>query len=269
MDRYLSRHLYLRKCIFAKRLYVSTFRNTVTALHLLKPNFFRWCSVFTANPNQQSNTIGLATRAFQTKSSKSNVGPIVGGVIGGVVFIALVALGSFFFIRHRRRQNEVPPSAAFANSGDLTGGGSSEKHHSLLGFMSKDRNADNLAAEPWTPPPAAASAEGGQQNGGNVVVQAWSPNVPAEQAFLSPTGAAFPAATGAASTSPGPTSTSFSGHTPPPPSTSPAYTAHSGAAQPMTPPPRSPGMAYDQPVNGSSYSPIPNPTGQAMWVERR
>ncbi|KAG8956217.1 hypothetical protein FRC04_004293 [Tulasnella sp. 424] len=225
--------------------------------------------VFTANPNQQSNTIGLATRAFQTKSSKSNVGAIVGGVIGGIVFIALVALASFFFIRHRRRQNEIPPSAAFATSGDLSGGGSSEKHHSLLGFMSKDRNADNLAAEPWTPPPAAASAEGGHHTGGNVVVQPWSPNVPAEQAFLSPTGAAFPAAAGAAATSPGPTNTNFSGHTPPPPSTSPAYTAHSGAAQPMTPPPRSPGMAYDQPVNGSSYSPVPNPTGQAMWVERR
>ncbi|KIO25321.1 hypothetical protein M407DRAFT_25332 [Tulasnella calospora MUT 4182] len=226
--------------------------------------------VLTANNNPQSNTIGFATRAFQTKSSKSNTGAIVGGVIGGLAFIAIVAAGSFFYIRRRRQQNEIPPSAAFATSGDLSGGTSSEKHHSLLGFMSKDRNADNLAAEPWTPPPgtaAAGSTEGGH-DAGNVVVQPWTPNAPGEQAFLSPMGAGFPAGTTASTTSPGPPTTSFAGHTPPPPSASPAYTATSGA-QPMTPPPRSPGMAYDQPVNGSSYSPVPNPTGQAMWVERR
>ncbi|KAG8987093.1 hypothetical protein FRB90_003601 [Tulasnella sp. 427] len=256
-------------CVGNIKGWTDTSRNT----YILGSAFLRSAYViFTANPNQQSNTIGLATRAFKTKSSKSNVGAIVGGVIGGLVFIALVAVGSCLFIRHRRRQHEVPPSAAFATSGEVSGAtGSSEKHQSLLGFMSKDRNADNLAAEPWTPPPnsagavgagAGAAAAGGANSEGNVVVQPWQPNAPGEQAFLSPTGAAFPAG----STSPGPTNTNFSGHTPPPPSTSPAYTATShgaSAAQPMTP-----GVGYDHPSNGHGYSPVPNPTGQAMWVER-
>ncbi|KAG8935401.1 hypothetical protein FRC01_000007 [Tulasnella sp. 417] len=219
--------------------------------------------VLTANGNPQSNTIGLAARAFAAKQGKSNTGAIVGGVIGGLAFIAIVAAASFFYIRHRRRQNEIPPSAEFAVSGDLNGGGSSEKHHSLLGFMSKDRNADNLAAEPWTPPPGTAppgSTEGGH-DAGNIVVQPWTPNAPGEQAFLSPMGAAFPATTAPASTSPGPTATSFAGHTPPPPSSPGHLTA---GAQPMTPPPGSPGVVYGQPLNGSSYSPVPNPTGQAI-----
>jgi len=47
----------------------------------------------------------------QLSSNNLNIGAIVGGVIGGVLFVALVVLAFWFF--RRRRRLRVAPSAEF------------------------------------------------------------------------------------------------------------------------------------------------------------
>ncbi|KAG8900246.1 hypothetical protein FRB99_006177 [Tulasnella sp. 403] len=206
--------------------------------------------IFTANPNGQSNTIGFANRLFQSKKSTNTTGPIVGGVVGGIAFIALVGVLAWLYIR-RRRMNTVPPSATFTSSGGFaTQDESEKKHRSFLGFGSKDKNEGNLVAEPWAPPKGDSSAESGD----HVVVQPWQPTAVAEQAFLSPTGTSNFSTSQHHSTG--------TALTPPPPTATPGT---------HTSPPGSPGYNnYDRPLSGQSgYSALPNPQGQAMWVERR
>jgi len=199
---------------------------------------------------------------FAAKSSKSEAGPIAGGVVGGLAFIALLAVGVFFFIRHRRR-DATPPSATFTSEGNLV---STEKSRSFFGFSgSKDKNDDHLAAEPWVGGGSSENGTVGGPAGQNVTVQPWLPNAPAEQAFLSPSGTATTFNGSAAggmmpsAGSPGPHAQygSQQGMTPPPPSTTPGSVGYDG---------------YDRSSTGGAYSQVPNTANplqpQAMWVER-
>ena len=61
-----------------------------------------------------SSTSGTAAKSTQTKSSspegegekkKSLVGPIVGGVLGGIVLIAAIGTGVWLFLRQKKRRN--------------------------------------------------------------------------------------------------------------------------------------------------------------------
>lgn len=157
--------------------------------------------------------------------------------MGGVVFLALVALGVWLFLRHKRR-NETPPSASYA-------GETNEKSHSFFGFGStKDKNEDHLVAEPWV---GGSTTAGTHSAENGVSVQPWTPAAPGDQAFLSPAG----------------TATTFNGSTPSP---APQH------QYPMSPgSPGFTGTTYDRPSMGSGgYSPVPagGHAPQAMWVER-
>ena len=56
------------------------------------------------------NSIGLAFRS--TPKSNTNIGAIVGGVVGGLAFLGLIGLGVFFYIRKRRRSQRAPSAIA-------------------------------------------------------------------------------------------------------------------------------------------------------------
>jgi hypothetical protein len=183
----------------------------------------------------------MAPRLFETPSKKSDVGAIVGGVIGGVAFLGLIALGAILFLRRRKAKNSPPPSSEFAEA-KLAPASST---FSTFFSKKKDQNTiENLVAQPYNPQDGST---------GDVRVNSWSPNAPAEQAFLSPTGSAFPA-NGSANAN----SQSFA--------KAGQYASH---PQPHSPPPTSssPGFSYERPVS-SQYGAVPNPSGQAMWVER-
>jgi len=61
-----------------------------------------------AGPQATGNS-GSPDKSESHKST--NVGAIAGGVVGGVIFLALVGLGAFYFLRWRK--DRVPPSAQF------------------------------------------------------------------------------------------------------------------------------------------------------------
>lgn len=58
-------------------------------------------SLVAPNPNPTETASGNA-KAAVTHSKGINKGPIIGGVIGGVVLIALIAFGIWFFLRRRK-----------------------------------------------------------------------------------------------------------------------------------------------------------------------
>ncbi|KAJ6597078.1 hypothetical protein DFH09DRAFT_110975 [Mycena vulgaris] len=76
----------------------------------------------TANPNPTgtnlpSNTSGVSSH------KKSNAGPIAGGVVGGVVFLALVCMTAFWFIRRRRGagpSNLAQTPMGYHDTGEIT-----------------------------------------------------------------------------------------------------------------------------------------------------
>lgn len=49
-----------------------------------------------------TDTAGASSKSADGGSKKVNPGPIAGGVIGGVILIALIAVGVWFFLRRRR-----------------------------------------------------------------------------------------------------------------------------------------------------------------------
>ena len=58
-----------------------------------------------------TDTNGASSKSAENGGGKKvNVGPIVGGVIGGVILVALIAFGIWFFLR-RRRSNEMDDMA--------------------------------------------------------------------------------------------------------------------------------------------------------------
>ncbi|KAG8962727.1 hypothetical protein FRC00_008887 [Tulasnella sp. 408] len=69
--------------------------------------------VFTAGRDTTQNTVGIAARANGAKENKKTK-IIIGSVIGGVGFIALVRFGIFWLAHFKRR---TAPSAQFAFSG--------------------------------------------------------------------------------------------------------------------------------------------------------
>ncbi|KAK3387146.1 hypothetical protein B0H63DRAFT_150810 [Podospora didyma] len=65
----------------------------------------------TGSGNTASQTSGEDDQPSSSGSSGSStpIGPIVGGVVGGIVVIALVALGIFFCLRKKKAQQPAPP----------------------------------------------------------------------------------------------------------------------------------------------------------------
>ncbi len=66
-------------------------------------------SSFTPDPN--SPLTSSTTLPADGKNARSNVGPIVGGVIGGVGGVAILGAAFLLFLRHRRDSNKIAPSA--------------------------------------------------------------------------------------------------------------------------------------------------------------
>ncbi|KAG8962726.1 hypothetical protein FRC00_008886 [Tulasnella sp. 408] len=209
--------------------------------------------VFTAGRDTTQNTVGIATRANGAKENK-NTKIIIGSVIGGVGFIALLGFGTFWLARHFKRG--AAPSAEFAFNGvDQTTMGSRtmtalsldrEKSpgpagSSFFGSMlshGKAESTQNYIAEPWVPPPTSSPVPNG--DGQEIMVQPWTPKEAGEQAFLSPTGTDV-------SLPYQPQSQSAAPH---------------GAGAPMSP--------HAQSISGQSYTSAPTPPiqrqRQGSWV---
>ncbi|KIO18622.1 hypothetical protein M407DRAFT_31732 [Tulasnella calospora MUT 4182] len=166
--------------------------------------------VFTATTDPSTNSIGLANRPLIDGRGKDSAtkNVVIGGVVGGLVFLICVGLAVFFVARHWKTRRRSPPSAIFASAvsgGSIddeyaSGGGGGEKRHSVrntasflgLGSPTSKSSGHNYVAEPWMPPASSAShglGSGGSERG--VVVAPWTPQAPSEQAFLSPTGNAL------------------------------------------------------------------------------
>ncbi|KAJ6502359.1 hypothetical protein C8R45DRAFT_617222 [Mycena sanguinolenta] len=93
-----------------------TFNSTLAQLNLNAPE---------STANSQPTSATLPPGPSNTSSpKKSKAGPIAGGVVGGVVFICLVCIAAFWFIR--RRHKGVPPSElvptpmGYHSTGDVT-----------------------------------------------------------------------------------------------------------------------------------------------------
>lgn len=72
-------------------------------------------SIFQILPNGP-NSIGVAPRATSQKTD-NHVGAIVGGTIGGVALLAIIAFGTFFLI-HRQRKARVVNAATYDDKDD-------------------------------------------------------------------------------------------------------------------------------------------------------
>ena len=71
----------------------------------------------TAAPGAASVSTSTSTSlpgAASPTTKSNNAGAIAGGVVGGVVFLALLGLGAFFFLRYRKSRTTAP-SAQFVD----------------------------------------------------------------------------------------------------------------------------------------------------------
>ncbi|PSR73339.1 hypothetical protein PHLCEN_2v10804 [Hermanssonia centrifuga] len=69
-------------------------------------------SLFSSStPDPKSPLTSSTTLPADGKNARSNVGPIVGGVIGGVGGVAILGAAFLLFLRHRRDSNKIAPSA--------------------------------------------------------------------------------------------------------------------------------------------------------------
>ncbi|KAG8929154.1 hypothetical protein FRC01_004765 [Tulasnella sp. 417] len=223
--------------------------------------------VFTASTDPSTNTVGLANRPLIDGQSKDNAtkGIVIGAVVGGLVFLICVGLAVFFVARHWKTRRRSPPSAIFAGAvsgGSIDDNYTSEKRHSVrnttssfLGLGSPTRGSaghQNYVAEPWVPPPSSTPGLSGGGSERGVVVAPWTPQVPSEQAFLSPTGHALDTTVVAMPY----TSSSQHSHTPLP--TVPATPMSGGAPSPAPTGYRNP--SPQRPMSGqsyASYAPLP------------
>ncbi|KAF7363632.1 hypothetical protein MSAN_01020300 [Mycena sanguinolenta] len=79
-----------------------TFNSTLAQLNLNAPE---------STANSQPTSATLPPGSSNTSSpKKSKAGPIAGGVVGGVVFICLVCIAAFWFIRRRHRGVALVPT---------------------------------------------------------------------------------------------------------------------------------------------------------------
>lgn len=91
------------------------------------------------------------------KSSSSNVGPIVGGVVGGVAVIGLIALGVFYIYRRGQKQGAAPADGAAAGAaGAGTGAGAGQSPPPPGGGY--DPNNPQMAQAGYYPAAAAGFA---------------------------------------------------------------------------------------------------------------
>lgn len=75
--------------------------------------------------NAQPTTTALPSGSSSTSSpKKSHAGAIAGGVVGGVIFLCLVCIAAFWFIRRRRKgvapSNLVPTPMGYHSTGHIT-----------------------------------------------------------------------------------------------------------------------------------------------------
>ncbi|KAJ7097753.1 hypothetical protein B0H15DRAFT_822516 [Mycena belliarum] len=77
----------------------------------------------TANPKATSTTLPPSP-IDSSSPKKSHAGAIAGGVVGGVVFIFMICMAAFWFIRRSRKGNApsnfVQPTMAYHHTGDAT-----------------------------------------------------------------------------------------------------------------------------------------------------
>jgi len=101
------------------------------------------------SPSSTANSAGGTAAADQNLSThKSNAGPIAGGVIAGVVVLALVAALATWFCLRRSRARQVAPSAAYkANDPGMTYGAAG------AGYAAGGYAQAPTATPPHSPPP--------------------------------------------------------------------------------------------------------------------
>lgn len=128
----------------------------------------------------------MGNRLLTSQGKKSQTGAIVGGVIGGLAFLGLIAVLAFLYIRRQRRQRTVAPSSSYMSSHGMSPTATNGKGGFFgMGTMKRDENEDRLVPQPWTPESNADGTMAKHQDDG-VVVMPWAPSAPGEQAFLSP-----------------------------------------------------------------------------------
>ncbi|KAJ7271977.1 hypothetical protein B0H12DRAFT_673294 [Mycena haematopus] len=147
-----------------------SFNSTLAQMNLNAPE---------STANSQPTSANLPPGPSNTGTSspkKSNAGPIAGGVVGGVVFICLVCIAAFWFIRHRHKgvapSHLVPTPMGYHSSGDIT-------------FSSIQTPKPYNPADPSTFP----SPSTGMYNSARVHSPSYSGNTVAEQPRTQYTGA--------------------------------------------------------------------------------
>ncbi|KAG9039161.1 hypothetical protein FS837_001053 [Tulasnella sp. UAMH 9824] len=71
---------------------------------------------------QTGSTAAAVTQTNAPSSSKSNAGPIAGGVVGGIVLLALIGALVWLLVRRRRKEAQVPsPTAYYPPGGQQMG----------------------------------------------------------------------------------------------------------------------------------------------------
>jgi len=104
-----------------------------------------------------SDPTGLPQEAH-SNLSKSNPGPIAGGVVGGVAVLALIAILITLFIRRRNARKKVAPSAEFMNSQDPFAWGRSAPAYAAIDEGAESPRFSPLPVDPIAekhPTPAA------------------------------------------------------------------------------------------------------------------
>ncbi|CAL1716282.1 unnamed protein product [Somion occarium] len=113
-------------------------------------------SASTARPSPTSGDANQDSNASSGSGKKTNVGAIAGGVIAGVVGLALIAGAIWWFLRRRRNsRGRMAPSSGFDFNGNPVGMHYDEKEQALLSSTTPHLGTTPLyAPQPVpTPPP--------------------------------------------------------------------------------------------------------------------
>ncbi|KAE8450750.1 hypothetical protein EG329_005663 [Mollisiaceae sp. DMI_Dod_QoI] len=117
---------------------------------------------FTAPTNTSSSSGSSTSTPPASSSSSSNTGAIAGGVVGGVLGLALLAgLGWFFYRRQHRKQNtaELPADQAMSTPPPAFGGMINEYKYQPQNQMMSEAPAEPIAYQMPTPSDHGATAQ--------------------------------------------------------------------------------------------------------------